>query len=121
MLIADIERASGLSRDTLRYYERRGLISHPSRGRNNYRVYDAHTLVELAFIRRGQKVGFTLEEIRPAIAHLRHPPDQCAELIAGLQAKRSEMRARISADRAAVRALERLIDRFSGRLTGTQH
>jgi DNA-binding transcriptional MerR regulator len=74
MLIAQVEKLSGHSRDTIRYYERTGLITPPQRGDNGYRRYDQHTLAELVFIVKAQQAGFTLQQIKPAIAHLRAPP-----------------------------------------------
>ena len=63
MRVADVERASGLSRHTLRFYEARGLIAAPQRAANNYRIYPPQVLEQLAFIRETQGMGFSLEEI----------------------------------------------------------
>jgi DNA-binding transcriptional MerR regulator len=113
MFVAEIERRSGLSRDTLRFYERRGLITPPVRMDNGYRRYDAHTLAELKFIDAAQSVGFTLEEIRQAIPKLKAPPAQCAELLAALHARRSAVKQEMAALRERSKRLDRLIERFS--------
>lgn len=61
--IGEVSRESGVSVETLRFYERRGLLGRPSRSGANYRVFDADVLERLAFIKRAQAVGFTLDEI----------------------------------------------------------
>ncbi len=54
--------------DTIRYYEREGLLPEPERRASGYRSYGAGTLVQLRFIRRATDMGFTLEEIRELLA-----------------------------------------------------
>ncbi len=112
MLIAQLEQRSGLSRDTIRYYERLGLLTPPQRGHNGYRLYKDRTLVELAFIVKAREVGFTLQQIKPAMAKLHAPPDQCQELIAGLVAKRAEIEKRIDADKVRLLRLNKMIKRL---------
>lgn len=63
MRIGELQARSGASRDTLRYYERIGLIAARRQSGNNYREYDGRTLEELTFIRQAQAMGFTLAEI----------------------------------------------------------
>ncbi len=113
MLIAELEHRSGLGRDTIRYYERLGLISAPLRSNNAYRHYSAHTLVELAFIGKAQHIGFTLAQIKPAIAHLGSPPQQCEEVIESLLAKRSEIEQRIAQDKLRLAHIKKLLSRLS--------
>ena len=66
MLIGEISRDSGLSRDTIRWYERIGLIKseYTLRDSNNYRVYDQEALDKLILIRQSKSFGFSLKEIR---------------------------------------------------------
>lgn len=66
MKIGELSRQSGFSKDTLRYYEKIGLIqlTKEQRGANNYRIYDGRILQELSLIKRLKKVGFTLNEIK---------------------------------------------------------
>ena len=56
-------RRAGVSADTLRYYERRGLIPVPPRSPNGYRVYSAEILAGVRIVRRALDVGFTLSEL----------------------------------------------------------
>ncbi len=62
--IGEVAAQTALSRDTLRYYERRGLLGHPSRTNGGFRVYGKETLERLRFIKRAQVVGLSLDEIR---------------------------------------------------------
>lgn len=69
MLIGELAKASGFSKDTIRYYEKIGLVelSKHDRRDNNYRDYPAETLQTLIAIRNLKSLGFTLEEIREII------------------------------------------------------
>jgi DNA-binding transcriptional MerR regulator len=109
MRIAELEQKSGLGRDTLRYYERQGLITPPRRSANGYRQYDQHTLVELQFIQKGKWLGFTLDELKTAIPSLRQPPDRCQALCDALQEKRAAITARLAEDQAKLAALDGLM------------
>ncbi|MBR9885349.1 MAG: heavy metal-responsive transcriptional regulator [Oceanospirillales bacterium] len=61
--IGELAKRSGLSVETLRYYERRGLIPSPERLPSGYRTYPEQTLDRLIFIRRSKELGFSLDEI----------------------------------------------------------
>jgi DNA-binding transcriptional MerR regulator len=63
MLIGDIARLSELSPATIRYYEEIGLLTAPTRTDSGYRRYSSAAVEELRFIRKGQALGFSLEEI----------------------------------------------------------
>lgn len=112
MRIKELEQRSGMSRDTVRFYEKQGLISPPKRLINGYRDYDAHTLTELHFIRTARSVGFTLEDIRPAIPKLRQPPEQCADLLAALRRRHQLISAQIEQQQQQLQRLEQLMLRF---------
>jgi DNA-binding transcriptional MerR regulator len=73
----ELAKRTGLAKDTLRYYEKIGLISSPPRGNNGYRDYPESSLEELKFIKMAQSVGFTLNEIKPAISFLANPKPGC--------------------------------------------
>lgn len=113
MQIKSLEARSGLSRDTLRFYERSGLITAPRRLPNGYREYGEQTLAELKFIAAAREVGFTLAEIKTAIPHLKAPPDQCRALLEGLRGRRQAVFEQLALHRRQLRRLDQLIDRFS--------
>ena len=112
MLVKDLEAQSGVSRDTLRFYEREALISPPKRRGNGYREYDAHNLAELKFIAAARAIGFTLQEIKLAIPKLRAPPDYCPILMQSLQNRRDKIEAEIAALKLQRSRVDRFIERF---------
>jgi len=80
MKIGELAKQAGCSVETVRYYEREGLLPHPERGANNYRFYGASHLESLRFIRNCRVLEMTLEEIR-ALMHLRLDSERdCSEV-----------------------------------------
>ncbi len=63
LTIGKIATQAAMSIDTIRYYERAGLIAPPERGDSGYRQYDGEVVKRLQFIRRAKDLGFTLAEI----------------------------------------------------------
>jgi len=63
LTIGQLADRAGVSVETIRYYERRALLSEPARTRSGYRQYDAAAIRRIAFIKRAQELGFTLDEI----------------------------------------------------------
>ena len=64
MTIGVLARAAGVNIETVRYYQRRGLIGTPRKPLGGVRRYDAEALAHLRFIKRAQQLGFSLNEIR---------------------------------------------------------
>ena len=64
MTIGVLARTAGVNIETIRYYQRRGLIGTPRKPPGGVRRYAAHTLAQLRFIKRAQQLGFSLREIR---------------------------------------------------------
>lgn len=96
MRIAEVEALTEVSRHTVRYYERIGLLSAPPRGANNYREYSAACVEQLRFIRDAQQMGFTLEEIRHIVQLQREGAINCAEGARLIWAKRQEVQQRLA-------------------------
>jgi MerR family transcriptional regulator, copper efflux regulator len=68
MLISELSQKTGVSKDTLRFYEKAGLLnSNNKRRENNYRNYDDEAVSRLEFIKHGKSLGFSLSEIRKAM------------------------------------------------------
>lgn len=94
MLIGEVAESAGVPSQTIRFYEREGLLPPASRGGNGYRVYDETTLNRLGFIRAAQSAGLTLAEIR-SIVDVRDAGDvPCAHVTGLLQAKLDAVAAR---------------------------
>lgn len=64
MQIGQLARQAGVAIDTVRYYERQGLLPAPERRESGYRQYGAQDVARLRFIRRAKDLGFTLHEIQ---------------------------------------------------------
>jgi len=78
--IGEVARRAGVGVETLRFYERSGLLDRPARTKGGYRLYDTEALRTLEFIKRAQSLGFTLEEIKRIIADSRAGQRPCAEV-----------------------------------------
>lgn len=63
LTIGKVAKAAGIGTETVRFYERQGLIAAPPRTAAGYRQYPAETVARLRFIRRAKVLGFTLDEI----------------------------------------------------------
>ncbi|UPG91747.1 heavy metal-responsive transcriptional regulator [Luteibacter aegosomaticola] len=68
LTIGRIAQSAGVAIDTIRFYEREGLLPEPRRRPSGYREYDTSAVSRLRFIRRAKELGFTLEEIRELLA-----------------------------------------------------
>ncbi|RDS79134.1 heavy metal-responsive transcriptional regulator [Dyella monticola] len=68
LTIGSVAKRAGVAIDTIRYYEREGLLPAPLRRASGYRSYDETAISRLRFIRRAKELGFTLEEIRDLLA-----------------------------------------------------
>ncbi len=66
--IGVVARRAGIGIDTIRYYEREGLLPAPRRRASGYRDYDTDAITRLRFIRRAKDLGFSLDEIRELLA-----------------------------------------------------
>jgi DNA-binding transcriptional MerR regulator len=64
LLIGDLAKLAGVKTDTIRFYEKRGLLPKPGRAVSGYRAYDERSLKQLRFIKQAQSLGFSLDEIR---------------------------------------------------------
>ena len=68
LTISRIARLSGIGIETVRYYQRIGLIEEPSKPKMGYRIYSDATVHKLKFILRAKNLGFTLQEIKELLA-----------------------------------------------------
>ena len=96
--------AAGVGRETLRYYERRGLLKRPDRTIGGHRLYPPEAVTRVRVIKAAQRLGFTLEEIAGLIDGPGHRRGSDGGLQAGARAKLAQIQARI-ADLEAVAAL----------------
>ncbi len=94
MKIGEAAELAGVNVQTLRYYERTGLLPRPSRRPSGYRQYDADTVHLVHFIKHAQELGFTLRDISELIA-LRQNPKSCPKAAGLALAKVEEIDRRL--------------------------
>jgi MerR family transcriptional regulator, mercuric resistance operon regulatory protein len=96
---------SGCNIETIRYYERIGLVPQPPRNRSRYRIYSRGDVQRLVFIRRARELGFTLDEIRDLLRLAADVADPCAAVREVAAGHLGDVRARI----ADLRKMERML------------
>ncbi len=104
--IGELAQRTGCNTETIRYYERIGLLPAPIRSAGRYRLYDAGDVGRLVFVRRARALGFTLNEVRALLAlSTRDGEAACPEVRELAAAHLGEMRAKI----ADLQAMERVL------------
>lgn len=78
--IGEVSQSSGIGIEALRFYERSGLLGKPHRSMSGYRLYDAGVLERLAFIKKAQTLGFSLDEIGRIINDAKNGASPCDEV-----------------------------------------
>ncbi|MBF0165815.1 MAG: Cd(II)/Pb(II)-responsive transcriptional regulator [Magnetococcales bacterium] len=78
MRIGELAKRAGCDVETVRYYEREGLLAEPERESSGYRCYGASHLETLQFLRHGRSLGMKLAEIQMLLDFRRHPDGDCA-------------------------------------------
>ncbi len=78
--IGEVSQMSGIGIEALRFYERSGILGKPARTATGYRLYDASVLDRLAFIKKAQTLGFSLDEIRRIITESKMGECSCEEV-----------------------------------------
>jgi DNA-binding transcriptional MerR regulator len=121
MKISDLIERTGLSRDTLRYYEREGVISAPKRLANGYRDYPETTLAEIRFIKLGQSVGLPLKTIKRAIPHVNDPKPGCPLMRAALLEQLAAIDTKANALKTARAKIKRWLDANQAAASITQN
>ena len=97
--IGELSRRTGCNVETVRYYERIGLLPQPAR-RGRYRLYGTEDVARLAFVRRARELGFALDEVRALLGMATDGQAACADArrlaethLAGVRAKIADLRA----------------------------
>ena len=107
--IGKIASAVNVSTDTLRYYEREGLIGPASKSTGGYRLYDRDAVRRVRFIKQAQRCGFTLMEIRALLALRASDAACCRDVRRVALEKKLQLEAKIKAMRAMSKILDQLI------------
>ena len=91
MKIGTVSKETGIGIETLRFYERSGLLDEPLRTNSGYRLYSHEVFDRLAFIKQAQLLGFTLDEIRQLIAEKRAGKSPCSHVRDVVRRRLSEL------------------------------
>ena len=104
--IGDVSHRTGCNIETIRYYERIGLLPQPVRSASQYRLYDTEDIRRLIFVRRSRELGFSLDEVRALLAlSANSEQETCAEVRQLAAHHLKDIRAKI----ADLRAMERVL------------
>jgi MerR family copper efflux transcriptional regulator len=114
MTIGQVAKRAGVGVETIRFYEREGLIVPPPRKDSGYRAYPPETVDRVRFVRRAKELGFSLGEIKELLA-LRIAADAtCAQIRTRAEIKIADIEDRIASLRRMTQALTRLADACDG-------
>lgn len=115
--IGQVAEAAGVNVQTLRYYERRGLLTAVPRRPSGYRAYSVETIGLIRFIKRAQVLGFTLDEIADLLALRENTKARCSEVRHRTRVKIDDIDRRIELLTAMKRALAELLSSCTSNAT----
>ena len=116
MTISKAAKQAGTGIETVRFYERRGLITQPPKPvAGGFRDYPPETVSRLRFIREAQDLGFSLDEIAELLSLRADPKANCAQVQRRAEAKLAEVRRKIERLQDIGAALDRLIAACPGK------
>ena len=119
LTISRLAKSSGVGIDTVRYYERNGLLPEPPRRASGYRAYRDEDVQRLRFIRRAKQLGFSLEEIRGLLELSQQNEQGVPGVHATAAARLAELDARIEELERVRNGLRQLVQACPGH--GTPH
>ena len=114
LTIGRLARLGGVNLETIRYYERRGLLPKPPRTRSGYRMFPSDTARRLRFIKRAQELGFSLKEVRDLLSLRVRPGASPADIRARADAKVADIDQKIR----VLQAMKKVLRSLSGRCDG---
>jgi len=120
LTIGLVARRAGVGVETVRFYERQGLIEEPPRRLSGYREYDDEVVARLGFIRRAKELGFTLKEIKELLSLRRDPSTPAADVKRRAEAKIADIESKIRTLQKMKTALQRLTSACRGHATSAE-
>jgi len=109
-----LARQGGVNIETVRYYERRGLLPEPPRSQSGYRLFSKDDVRRVRFIKRAQELGFSLKEIQELLALRVEPQSTRAGVRQRAEVKIADIDEKIRQLRAMKKSLQRLTASCSG-------
>jgi MerR family transcriptional regulator, copper efflux regulator len=114
LTIGKLARQAGVGVETVRFYERQGLLDAPVRKQSGYRQFTEDVVVRLGFIRRAKELGFTLKEIKELLALRAEDKTTCAQVKERAEMKIADIEERIESLRRMKNALVKVTKQCSG-------
>ncbi len=108
LTIGQVAKRSGIGLETVRFYERKGLIEEPPRTDSGYRQYPEEAVGRIRFIRRAKELGFALKEISELLSLRVDPDTTCADVREQTELKIADVEEKIRALQTIKTALEKL-------------
>ncbi len=112
--IGALSRSTGCNIETIRYYERIGMLPAPPRTAGGHRVYDREHLKRLGFVRRARELGFTLPQVRELLRLVDGPDGTCEEVNEIALSHLGEVRRKMADLRRIEGVLSAMADRCAG-------
>ena len=113
---AELAWRTGCNLETIRYYEKIGMMPEPPRTLSGYRVYGETHVARLRFILRGRELGFSIEELRGLLCLVDRGTQTCAEVKALTEQHLADIRAKI----ADLRRIEKVLATTAAQCSGEQ-
>ncbi len=110
----EVAKQTGVNVETLRFYEREGLLVEPPRRASGYREYPPDTVQRIRFIQRAKELGFTLREIKGLLELRVDPETTCTEVKEQAAEKIADVKQKISDLKKIERALNKLMNTCRG-------
>ncbi|GAA3771522.1 Zn(2+)-responsive transcriptional regulator [Terriglobus aquaticus] len=119
MLIGEVAQNTGLSIDTIRFYEKESLIGPPQRSAGGYRLYDEHAVDRLQLIGRAQQLGFSLQEIRELLVIEDGESGECSHVRDLIASKIEQVKAKIAGLKSIEKRLAKAQQQCNAALTNS--
>jgi len=117
MKIGELSEKLGITVETIRFYEKEGLLCAPDRSSSNYRIYGDHHLEDLAFVVFCRTIDISLDDIRTLLKLKHSPSESCEPINDAIDDKLIEIDKRISQLQALQKELQRLRSKCLGHST----
>lgn len=109
MTAGKLAKACGMGLETVRFYERNGLLPKPQRLRSGYRVYSTDTVMRLRFIQQVKGLGFTLEETKDLVDLISQKDSNCEAICERVREKKVQVDEKITQLKKISKVLGRLV------------
>jgi len=115
LTIGKVAKQAEVGIETIRFYEREGLIEEPPRRASGYRQYPTDTVDRVRFIKRAKELGFSLKEIKELLALSLAPGTTCGQVKKRAEAKLDDIEEKIRTLRRMKKALKKVTDACGGK------